>query len=43
VVVILVNTKLRLYGGDLSIGAYGIANRVAFLFTMVEPTDMTNG
>jgi putative MATE family efflux protein len=35
VVVILVNTKLRLYGGDLSIGAYGIANRVAFLFTMV--------
>jgi Na+-driven multidrug efflux pump len=35
VVVILVNTELRLYGGDLSIGAYGIANRVAFLFTMV--------
>lgn len=35
VVVILVNTKLREYGGDLSIGAYGIANRVAFLFTMV--------
>ena len=35
VVVILVNTKLRLYGGDLSIGAYGIVNRVAFLFTMV--------
>lgn len=35
VVVILVNTTLRDYGGDLSIGAYGIANRVAFLFTMV--------
>ena len=35
VVVILVNTQLRDYGGDLSIGAYGIANRVAFLFTMV--------
>lgn len=35
VVVIIVNTKLRQYGGDLSIGAYGIANRVAFLFTMV--------
>jgi Na+-driven multidrug efflux pump len=35
VVVILVNTKLREWGGDLSIGAYGIANRVAFLFTMV--------
>ncbi len=35
VVVILVNNTLRLHGGDLSIGAYGIANRVAFLFTMV--------
>lgn len=35
VVVILVNTTMRNYGGDFSIGAYGIANRVAFLFTMV--------
>lgn len=35
VVVILVNNTLRVHGGDLSIGAYGIANRVAFLFTMV--------
>ena len=35
VVVILVNNTLGKYGGDLSIGAYGIANRVAFLFTMV--------
>lgn len=35
VVVILVNNTLGVYGGDLSIGAYGIANRVAFLFTMV--------
>ena len=35
VVVILVNNTLGQYGGDLSIGAYGIANRVAFLFTMV--------
>ena len=35
VVVILVNNTLGEYGGDLSIGAYGIANRVAFLFTMV--------
>lgn len=35
VVVILVNNTLRVQGGDLSIGAYGIANRVAFLFTMV--------
>lgn len=35
VVVILVNTTLSNYGGDIWIGAYGIANRVAFLFTMV--------
>ena len=35
VVVILVNNTLGQYGGDLSIGAYGIANSVAFLFTMV--------
>ena len=35
VVVIFVNNTLSNYGGDLSIGAYGIANRVAFLFTMV--------
>lgn len=35
VVVIIVNNTLGEYGGDLSIGAYGIANRVAFLFTMV--------
>ena len=35
VVVILVNNTLGEYGGDLSIGAYGIANRVAFLFVMV--------
>ena len=35
VVVIPVNNTLGEYGGDLSIGAYGIANRVAFLFTMV--------
>ena len=35
VVVILVNNTLGQYGGDLSIGAYGIANRVVFLFVMV--------
>ena len=35
VVVIFVNNTLGIYSGDLSIGAYGIANRVAFLFTMV--------
>ena len=35
VVVIFVNNKMQSYGGDLAIGAYGIVNRVAFLFTMV--------
>jgi putative MATE family efflux protein len=36
VVVIFVNNTMQDYGGDLAIGAYGIVNRVAFLFTMVE-------
>ena len=35
VVTIIVNNTLATHGGDLQIGAYGIANRVAFLFTMV--------
>ena len=35
VVVILINNALRTHGGDLNIGAYGIVNRVAFLFVMV--------
>ena len=35
VVVIFVNNTMQDYGGDLAIGAYGIVNRVAFLFTMV--------
>lgn len=35
IVTIVVNNSLVHYGGDLQIGAYGIANRVAFLFTMV--------
>lgn len=41
-VVLLINTQLRRYGdrigegmGDLSIGAYGIVNRITFLFMMV--------
>ena len=34
-VVILVNRGLGHYGGDLAIGAYGIINRIAFLFIMV--------
>ena len=35
VVVILINNAMRDHGGDLSIGAYGIVNRVAFIFVMV--------
>ena len=35
VIVILINTSLIQYGGDLAVGAYGIINRVAFLFVMV--------
>lgn len=34
-IVILINKGLKQYGGDLNIGAYGIVNRVAFLFVMI--------
>ena len=34
VVVIFINKGLLMYGGDLAVGAYGIANRVAFVFVM---------
>ena len=34
-VVILINKSLQHYGGDLAIGAYGIINRVTFLFIMI--------
>jgi len=33
-IVILINQGLSRYGGDLAIGAYGIVNRVVFLFAM---------
>lgn len=36
VVVIFINTSLARYGGDMAVGAYGIANRVAFIFVMVN-------
>lgn len=35
VIVILINNALKNHGGDLFIGAYGIVNRVAFLFIMI--------
>ena len=34
-VVIFINNSLMKYGGDLAVGAYGIANRIAFVFVMV--------
>ncbi len=35
IIVILINRGLGEYGGDLAIGAYGIVNRVVFLFIMI--------
>ena len=35
-VAIFVNQSLLEYGGDLAVGAYGIANRVAFIFIMIN-------
>ena len=35
IIVIFINRNLLTYGGDLAVGAYGIANRVAFIFVMV--------
>lgn len=34
-IVIVLNKQMARYGGDLAIGAYGIVNRISFLFVMV--------
>ncbi len=34
-IVIFINTALVRHGGDLAVGAYGIANRIGFLFFMI--------
>ncbi len=34
-IVILINQGLKKYGGDLAIGAFGIVNRITFLFIMI--------
>jgi putative MATE family efflux protein len=34
-VVILINNGLKRYGGELAIGAFGIVNRVSFMFIMI--------
>ena len=45
-VVILINKSLKVHGGDMAIGAYGIVNRVVFLFIMIvmgfKPGDATH-
>ena len=35
IVVIIINKQLVSYGGDVAVGAYGIANRMLFFFVMV--------
>jgi putative MATE family efflux protein len=35
VIVILINNGFRKYGGDFAVGAYGIVNRIVFLFVMI--------
>jgi len=35
VIVVIINQELIRYGGDLAVGAYGIVNRVVFLFMMI--------
>lgn len=35
VIIIVINQSLTRYGGDLAVGAYGIINRVSFLFVMI--------
>lgn len=35
VIVILINRGLKEHGGDMAIGAYGIVNRIVFLFIMI--------
>jgi putative MATE family efflux protein len=35
IIVIFINTALVKYGGDMALGAYGIANRIGFLFFMI--------
>jgi putative MATE family efflux protein len=34
-IVILINRGMREHGGDLAVGAYGIINRISFIFVMI--------
>ncbi len=35
IVVIFINNSLQQHGGDMAVGAYGIANKICFIFVMV--------
>ena len=35
IIVIFINNQLVSYGGDLAVGAYGISNKILFVFTML--------
>ena len=35
IIVILINHRLKKYGGDLAIGAFGIVNRLVFIIVMI--------
>ena len=35
-VTLFINQQMKSYGGDLAIGAYGIVNRISFLFIMIN-------
>ena len=36
IVALFINQQLRRYGGDMAIGAYGIVNRITFMFVMIN-------
>lgn len=36
IIVIFINNNLVRYGGDLAVGAFGIANRISFIFVMIN-------
>jgi putative MATE family efflux protein len=35
VIIVIINKNLSYYGGNLAVGAYGIVNRIAYLFVMI--------
>lgn len=36
IVIIFINTALIRYGGDMAVGAFGITNKIAFIFIMIN-------